>query len=163
MFMGFFRQEYWRGLPYPPPGDFPNPGIGPSSPVSPELAGGFFTTMSWVNLTIFFAKNHIHTFSPILFLWGCHLLVKKEKNRGFPGGSVIKNLPVNVGDRSLFPGPQRSHMPQSNCWAWALKPGSCNYWSLCFSARAPQQEKPAQWEAGDPLLWTMSDSWSPKI
>ena len=85
--------------------------------------------MSWVNLTVFFAKNHTHTFSPTLSLWGCRLLVKKEKNRGFPGGSVVKNPPVNVGDRGLFPGPQRSHMPQNNYWAWALKPGSCRYWS----------------------------------
>ena len=39
--MGFFRQEYWSGLPLPSPGDLPNPGI---NPVSPALAGGFFTT-----------------------------------------------------------------------------------------------------------------------
>ena len=30
--MGFFRQEYWSGLPCPPPGDLPNPGIKPASP-----------------------------------------------------------------------------------------------------------------------------------
>ena len=30
--MGFSRQEYWSGLPCPPPGDLPNPGIEPSSP-----------------------------------------------------------------------------------------------------------------------------------
>ena len=30
--MGFSRQEYWYGLPFPPPGDLPNPGIGPRSP-----------------------------------------------------------------------------------------------------------------------------------
>ena len=30
--MGFSRQEYWSGLPYPPPGDLPNPGIKPKSP-----------------------------------------------------------------------------------------------------------------------------------
>ena len=28
---GFFRQEYWSGLPWPPPGDFPDPGIEPVS------------------------------------------------------------------------------------------------------------------------------------
>ena len=39
--MGFSRQEYWSGLPFPPPGDLLNPGI---EPVSPALAGGFFTT-----------------------------------------------------------------------------------------------------------------------
>ena len=39
--MGFFRQEYWRGLPFPPPGDLPDPGI---EPACPALAGRFFTT-----------------------------------------------------------------------------------------------------------------------
>ena len=41
--MRFFRQECWSGLPLPPPGDFPNPGIEPISITSPALAGGFFT------------------------------------------------------------------------------------------------------------------------
>ena len=30
--MGFSRQEYWSGLPFPSPGDFPDPGIEPGSP-----------------------------------------------------------------------------------------------------------------------------------
>ena len=33
---------------------------------------------------------------------------------GFPGGSVVKNLPANAGDTGLIPGPGRSHMPWSN-------------------------------------------------
>ena len=37
----FSRQEHWSGLPFPLPGDFPDPGI---EPASPALAGGFFTT-----------------------------------------------------------------------------------------------------------------------
>ena len=41
--VGFSRQEYWSGLPCPPPGDLPNPGIEPTSLMSPSLAGGFFT------------------------------------------------------------------------------------------------------------------------
>ena len=41
LFMKFFRQEYWSGLPFPPPGYLPNPGI---KPVSPALAGGLFTS-----------------------------------------------------------------------------------------------------------------------
>ena len=41
---GFSRQEHWSGLPCLPPGDLPNPGIEPSTPTSPALAGGFFTT-----------------------------------------------------------------------------------------------------------------------
>ena len=39
--MGFPGQEYWSGLPCPPPGDLPNPGTEPTSPASPALAGGF--------------------------------------------------------------------------------------------------------------------------
>ena len=42
--MGSPRQEYWSGLPCPPPGDPPKPGIEPKSLASPALAGGFFTT-----------------------------------------------------------------------------------------------------------------------
>ena len=40
--MGFSRQEYWSGLPCPPPGDLPNPGMEPASLLSPILAGVFF-------------------------------------------------------------------------------------------------------------------------
>ena len=39
--MEFFNQEYWSGLPFPTPGDLPDPGIKPGSPA---LAGGFLTT-----------------------------------------------------------------------------------------------------------------------
>ena len=42
--VGFSSQGYWSGLPCPPAGDLPDPGIEPESPVSPALAGGFFTT-----------------------------------------------------------------------------------------------------------------------
>ena len=42
--MGFSRQEYWSGLPCPPPGDLPDPGIKPTSLMSPALTGRFFTT-----------------------------------------------------------------------------------------------------------------------
>ena len=39
--MEFSRQEYWSGLPFPSSGDFPDPGM---EPMSPALAGRFFTT-----------------------------------------------------------------------------------------------------------------------
>ena len=42
--MEFPRQELWSGLPFPPPGDLPSPGIEPASLKSPALAGGFLTT-----------------------------------------------------------------------------------------------------------------------
>ena len=43
--MEFSRQEYWSGLPFPLPGDLPNPGTEPKSPASPALTGEFFTTV----------------------------------------------------------------------------------------------------------------------
>ena len=42
--MGFSRQEYRSGLPFPSPGDLPNPEIEPLSPGSAALPDGFFTT-----------------------------------------------------------------------------------------------------------------------
>ena len=58
--MEFSRQEYWNGLPFPTPGDLPDPGIKSMSPKSPELAGGFFTSdanariqpLVWEDLTM---------------------------------------------------------------------------------------------------------------
>ena len=42
--MGFSRQEYWSGLPFPLQGDLPDSGIEPMSLKSPALTGGFFIT-----------------------------------------------------------------------------------------------------------------------
>ena len=60
LYMGFSRQEeYWCWLPWPPPGDLLHPGI---KPMSPALAGGFFTTYSpekpsHVNSFIIYLRN----------------------------------------------------------------------------------------------------------
>ena len=49
----FSRQEYWNGLPFPSQGDLPDPGMEPTSLVSPALAGGFFTTgLIWVQILV---------------------------------------------------------------------------------------------------------------
>ena len=57
--MGFSRQEYWSGLPCPLPGDPRHPGIEPTSLMSPELAGRFFTSRAtWeVNLPLQFSHS----------------------------------------------------------------------------------------------------------
>ena len=49
LYVGFFRQECWSGLPFPPPVDLPDPGIKSMSPASPALAGRFFTTYELIN------------------------------------------------------------------------------------------------------------------
>ena len=76
-------------------------------------------------------------------------------SRGFPGGSVVKNLPANTGDTSLIPGLERSHMPWSYqvCAPQILRPCSraqdpqlldpCTTTTEPVSLEsAPQQEKP---------------------
>ena len=59
--MEFPRQEYGSGLPFPSPGDLPDTGIKPASPVSPALAGGFTTeppvTMGSPHVIIHFSKS----------------------------------------------------------------------------------------------------------
>ena len=45
--MGVSRQEDWSGLPCPPPGDLPNPGIEPTSPVAPTLQADFLPLSYW--------------------------------------------------------------------------------------------------------------------
>ena len=71
---GLSRQEYWRGLPLPTPGDLPNPGIEPTSLTSPALAGRFFTTSAtweappWQPL-VYFAPLWICLFWSFLNKW----------------------------------------------------------------------------------------------
>ena len=60
--MGFSRQEYWSGLPCPPPGDLPDLGIEPTSLKSPALAHGFFITSAtweavWVSMCALRLEN----------------------------------------------------------------------------------------------------------
>jgi len=54
--MGFARQEQWSGLPFHSPGDLPDPGIEPASPVALALAGGFFTMCTKI-----YINTHTHT------------------------------------------------------------------------------------------------------
>ena len=58
----------------------------------------------------------------------------KRKLEGFPGGTVVENLPANAGDTGSSRGLGRSHMPWSN---WAREPQllSLRVWSLCSTTR----------------------------
>ena len=65
----FLRQEFWSGLPFPPPGDLPNPEIEPVPLASPALTGRFFTTrVTWVGMPQ--TNEHLYTSVPLptLFL-----------------------------------------------------------------------------------------------
>ena len=62
--MGFSRQEYWSGLPLPPPGYLPKPGIEPTSLMSPALAGRFFTiSITWGTPSIGYTSIQIKKFN----------------------------------------------------------------------------------------------------
>ena len=82
--MGFPRQEYWSGLPFPPPGDLPDPGIKPASPASPALADKSITaesprkasvvfTLSLFPCSVFFISHIVVSFSLVKWLrWQPH-------------------------------------------------------------------------------------------
>ena len=91
--VGFPKKEYWSGLPCPSPGDLPNPGIEPSSLMSPALAGRFFTICTtWEGQR----TRAIYMDSPA------------SLGRGFLGGSEVKNSLANAGDMGLILGSGRS-------------------------------------------------------
>ena len=64
--MGFSKQEYWCGLPFPSPGDLPNPGIAPTSLASLALAGRFFTPSAMWEAHFYFL--YVSLICPISFL-----------------------------------------------------------------------------------------------
>ena len=77
--LGFSRQEYWRGLPFPPPGDLPNPGIELESLVPPALAGKVFTTGA--NWEIYLLLNiNITIFSSIILIYFIFYVVSLSRD-----------------------------------------------------------------------------------
>ena len=57
--MELSRQAYWSGLPCPPPGDLPDPGIKPMSLKFPALAGRFFTTSATWEAQLILESTHL--------------------------------------------------------------------------------------------------------
>ena len=76
--VGFPRQEYWSGLSFPPPGDLPDPGIEPVSPMSPTLQADFLPAeplgKPWT-----YTKNSISTFPRHVNLEGQKYGSRKEE------------------------------------------------------------------------------------
>ena len=85
--MSFSRQEYWSGLPCPPPGDLPEPGIELTSLISPVLTGSFFTTSgTWEAL---FSLHHIiiiNIYLPLHTYSEKAVLAWRIPGMGEPGG-----------------------------------------------------------------------------
>ena len=127
--MEFSRQEYWCGLPFPSPGDLPGPEIKSRSP----------TLWADSSLSEPPGKPPDHQGSPFnkYFdgkvgegkLVNCHSnlilllsnIINLKSQWGFPGGTVVKNPPANVGDAGLmsglgrFPGAGNGNPLQYSC------------------------------------------------
>ena len=107
LYVGFSRQEYWNGLPFPSPGDLPDPGIKLLSHVS-CIGGGFFTSLPLA------PYGAIYTY---IYM-------------GFSGGSDGKESACSVGDLSSIPGSGRSlgkensNPLQYSCWKKSHGQGS---------------------------------------
>ena len=138
--MGFSRQEYWSGLPWPPPGDLTHPGIEPTPLTSPALVGGFFTTST----TWEAPKSH-----STLLLSSLHLL----RTYYIPGALDMEDTKMNINILHkrgiIIPTNVRSHLGQV-LWrrgVWTLR--GCHDRDLIWSRG---QGKP---------LWE-SDNWAEK-
>ena len=66
--MEFSRQEYWTELPFPTPGDLPNPGIEPTSRESSVLTDGFFTTSATWEAQIYIKNICLSYVLPSVFI-----------------------------------------------------------------------------------------------
>ena len=111
--MGFSRQEYWSGLPCPPPRDLPNPGIQLASLLSPALAGRFFTASATWGAHLEHSK-HLHR-RPLLLL----ILL-----------SVVLLFPLYAS--RMLPAKLTGFSPSSPTGSAVLQ---CRMWNECFLIR----------------------------
>ena len=122
--MGFSRQEYWSGLPFPYPGDLPNPGIEPGSPA---LEADALTSMLSKSLIQFSVDGE-----------GCvpSLLFDSRPNYGGGNeddGGLLQKVPcrhccTQCPLASSRPPP--THMSAGDSWTFTGKSGSVSCWSL---------------------------------
>ena len=100
----FSRQEYWSGLPCPPPGDLPNPRVEIESLTSPALAGRFFTTgatwMGEARCSTNYPLRIIYLFALALLCWGkvCSHFFVENHQKCYPchGGGHRGGLPIHT-------------------------------------------------------------------
>ena len=112
---GFSRQEYWSGLPSPPPGDLMDPGIEPSSFTSPALAGRFFfftTSACWEVKSLSYFQ---------LFATPWTVAYQAPPSMGFSRQKYWSGLPFpspgNLPDPGMEPG-----SPALQAYAWPSEP-----------------------------------------
>ena len=179
--MGFSRQEYWSGLPCPPPGDLPNPGIKPGSLMSPPPSGKFFTTnATWEALmhvylhiyhktTCWYIRWHI-CISSWKEAWECALRQHLHSKYTAVTGLYVYLWEEKTGRKGIKPFPQFLE-PALPAPQWHSRHGASSHRvssSLCegqlltnnglWRAQVPQlvlkkpRAGPDQWES---LLFTL--------
>ena len=157
--MGFSRQGYWSGVPFPPPGDLPNPGIKPSFIKSPALAGEFFTTCdtweahrslgSWENserLCLNDVWSIVGMKKPETVQMAGRWIDKLWPSLGFPGVSDGKESVCNIGGLGSIPE-----------LGWSPGGGSGN---PLLAWRIPRREEPGGLQSMGSLSWTQPSGWS---
>ena len=110
--MKLSRQEYWRRLLFPPPGDLPNPGIEPASLLSPALAGRYFafrTTREPIHNQILTAYTLIsYTFVKYIFATPWTVAHQAPPSKGFSRQEYWARLPFpspgDLPDPGIEPG-----------------------------------------------------------
>ena len=137
--MGFSQQEYWSGLPFPPPRGLPYPGTEPECPASPALAGGFLTT----GTTRFVALQRPQSTDMHNLSMGLNFSRGKGRQRGMTflrrflwEDREKKIMKIRMGFSVLVPGtPAPFRVLQ---WPLLRPPGlqSC---SLAFSTQHPER------------------------
>ena len=94
--MEFSRQEYWSGLPFPPPGDLSNPAIEPESLACPALAGKFFTTEPPVNWNLLLIIKMFYAIFRNAHVFISHILVIKLNSFRERKQTFEKQLPYHI-------------------------------------------------------------------
>ena len=164
LFMGFSRQEYWSGLPCPPPGDLPDPGTEPRSPTSPALVGRFFaTSTTWEALLLHTQKRYTLRKPTSNSLLGC------DRNHPYSLASLDQRIRSAWGllgpchlDASVPAGLHQSYSTQqstsiihwiltesldlgSSAWGWGCSVYSRGCDSLLFSCKVVSSSFVTPW------------------
>ena len=117
--LGFSRQEYWSGSPFPPPGE------------SSQTQGLNPSLLRWQVDLLLLSHGEVHRVEPP------KAGLIKTQPWDFPDGLTVKSLSANTGNTGSIPGPGRLHMPQ----------GHQTHVPKAQAPRSPcsmQQEKPKQ-------------------
>ena len=116
LFMQFLRQEHWRGLPFPPPGDLPDPGIKLVSLASYALTGRFFTcwaigaSLNIQSMSLFRGKGEYKFKAMFVLLWpGASSYSTKEQAFQWP-----------FSQKDLVCFPDEVYLLQQDWFLWPL-------------------------------------------